>query len=73
MLQFMDLYHYQHEVAHVGENGLVSRVDFHGRFGRTVLIMRSGMQVCACYFHPSLYAYIQHYSFGCLLLLWMQF
>ncbi|CAL5369235.1 unnamed protein product [Camellia sinensis] len=33
-----------HEVAHVGENGLVSRADFHDRFGRPVLIMRPGMQ-----------------------------
>ncbi|XAR73870.1 hypothetical protein NMG60_11007988 [Bertholletia excelsa] len=32
------------EVAHIGENGLVSRADFHDRFGRTVLIMRPGMQ-----------------------------
>ncbi|KAL7223930.1 hypothetical protein ACSBR1_025402 [Camellia fascicularis] len=33
-----------HEVAHVGENGLVSIADFRDRFGRTVLIMRPGMQ-----------------------------
>ncbi|KAJ7944292.1 Random slug protein 5 [Quillaja saponaria] len=33
-----------HEVAHEGETGKVSRADFHDRLGRTVLIMRPGMQ-----------------------------
>ncbi|KAG6663308.1 CRAL-TRIO domain-containing protein C23B6.04c-like isoform X1 [Carya illinoinensis] len=33
-----------HEVAHEGETGKVSRADFHDRHGRTVLIMRPGMQ-----------------------------
>ncbi|GFZ18673.1 Sec14p-like phosphatidylinositol transfer family protein [Actinidia rufa] len=33
-----------HEVAHIGENGLISKADFHDRSGRTVLIMRPGMQ-----------------------------
>ncbi|XP_017250027.1 uncharacterized protein LOC108220696 isoform X1 [Daucus carota subsp. sativus] len=33
-----------HEVAHEGETGKVSRADFHDRSGRTVLIMRPGMQ-----------------------------
>lgn len=33
-----------HEVAHEGETGKVSRADFHDRDGRTVLIMRPGMQ-----------------------------
>ncbi|XP_057954793.1 uncharacterized protein LOC131148678 isoform X3 [Malania oleifera] len=32
------------EVAHEGETGKVSRADFHDRLGRTVLIMRPGMQ-----------------------------
>ncbi|XAR73869.1 hypothetical protein NMG60_11007987 [Bertholletia excelsa] len=36
-----------HEVAHVGEYGLVSRADFRDRFGRSVLIMRPGMQKTA--------------------------
>lgn len=35
----------QHEVAHEGETGKVSRANFHDRSGRTVLIMRPGMQV----------------------------
>ncbi|OMO84418.1 hypothetical protein COLO4_22084 [Corchorus olitorius] len=35
-----------HEVAHEGETGKVSRANFHDRQGRTVLIMRPGMQVC---------------------------
>lgn len=38
-------YHLQHEVAHEGETGKVSRANFHDRLGRTVLIMRPGMQV----------------------------
>ncbi|GLU13720.1 hypothetical protein SLE2022_303360 [Rubroshorea leprosula] len=33
-----------HEVAHEGETGKVSRANFHDRQGRTVLIMRPGMQ-----------------------------
>ncbi|KAL3525392.1 hypothetical protein ACH5RR_013764 [Cinchona calisaya] len=33
-----------HEVAHEGETGKVSRANFHDRLGRTVLIMRPGMQ-----------------------------
>ncbi|XP_022752133.1 CRAL-TRIO domain-containing protein C23B6.04c-like isoform X2 [Durio zibethinus] len=33
-----------HEVAHEGETGKVSRASFHDRQGRTVLIMRPGMQ-----------------------------
>ncbi|KAF1859945.1 hypothetical protein Lal_00028128 [Lupinus albus] len=33
------------EVAHEGETGKVSRANFHDRLGRTVLIMRPGMQV----------------------------
>lgn len=33
-----------HEIAHEGETGKVSRADFHDRLGRTVLIMRPGMQ-----------------------------
>ncbi|XP_021907835.1 phosphatidylinositol transfer protein PDR16 [Carica papaya] len=33
-----------HEVAHEGETGKVSRANFHDRSGRTVLIMRPGMQ-----------------------------
>lgn len=33
-----------HEVAHEGETGKVSRASFHDRLGRTVLIMRPGMQ-----------------------------
>lgn len=33
-----------HEVAHEGETGKVSRADFRDRLGRTVLIMRPGMQ-----------------------------
>lgn len=33
-----------HEVAHEGETGKVSRANFHDRYGRTVLIMRPGMQ-----------------------------
>ncbi|CAJ2635573.1 unnamed protein product [Trifolium pratense] len=32
------------EVAHEGETGKVSRANFHDRLGRTVLIMRPGMQ-----------------------------
>lgn len=36
------------EVAHEGETGKVSRANFHDRFGRTVLIMRPGMQNTAC-------------------------
>ncbi|CAJ1942567.1 unnamed protein product [Sphenostylis stenocarpa] len=32
------------EVAHEGETGKVSRANFHDRHGRTVLIMRPGMQ-----------------------------
>lgn len=32
------------EVAHEGETGKVSRANFHDRVGRTVLIMRPGMQ-----------------------------
>ncbi|XP_052198009.1 uncharacterized protein LOC127804939 [Diospyros lotus] len=32
------------EVAHIGENGLVSIADFHDQLGRVVLIMRPGMQ-----------------------------
>ncbi|KAF7828850.1 phosphatidylinositol transfer protein 3-like [Senna tora] len=32
------------EVAHEGETGKVSRANFYDRFGRTVLIMRPGMQ-----------------------------
>ncbi|XP_061950378.1 phosphatidylinositol transfer protein PDR16-like isoform X2 [Populus nigra] len=38
----------QHEVAHEGETGKVSRADFHDRSGRTVLIMRPGMQNTTC-------------------------
>ncbi|MCI19174.1 phosphoglyceride transfer family protein [Trifolium medium] len=34
----------QAEVAHEGETGKVSRANFHDRLGRTVLIMRPGMQ-----------------------------
>uniref|UniRef100_A0A6N2LAS6 CRAL-TRIO domain-containing protein n=1 Tax=Salix viminalis TaxID=40686 RepID=A0A6N2LAS6_SALVM len=37
-----------HEVAHEGETGKVSRADFHDRSGRTVLIMRPGMQNTTC-------------------------
>lgn len=37
----------QHEVAHEGETGKVSRANFHDRLGRTVLIMRPAMQVCS--------------------------
>jgi len=37
----------QHEVAHEGETGKVSRADFHDRSGRTVLILRPGKQVCS--------------------------
>ncbi|TYI40946.1 hypothetical protein ES332_A02G199700v1 [Gossypium tomentosum] len=33
-----------HEVAHEGETGKVSRANFHDHQGRTVLIMRPGMQ-----------------------------
>ncbi|MBA0768985.1 hypothetical protein Gotri_017754 [Gossypium trilobum] len=33
-----------HEVAHEGETGKVSRASFHDRQGRTVLILRPGMQ-----------------------------
>ncbi|KAJ0240779.1 hypothetical protein HA466_0223580 [Hirschfeldia incana] len=33
-----------HEVAHEGETGKVSRASFHDRQGRTVLIMRPGLQ-----------------------------
>ncbi|MBA0851361.1 hypothetical protein Goshw_018546, partial [Gossypium schwendimanii] len=33
-----------HEVAHEGETGKVSRANFHDNQGRTVLIMRPGMQ-----------------------------
>lgn len=33
-----------HEIAHEGETGKVSRADFHDRLGRSVLIMRPGMQ-----------------------------
>lgn len=33
-----------HEVAHEGETGKVSKANFHDRLGRTVLIMRPGMQ-----------------------------
>ncbi|XVE82627.1 hypothetical protein DITRI_Ditri16bG0021200 [Diplodiscus trichospermus] len=33
-----------HEVAHEGETGKISRASFHDREGRTVLIMRPGMQ-----------------------------
>lgn len=32
------------EVEDVGKNGLISRADFHDRFGRSVLIMRPGLQ-----------------------------
>ncbi|KAG5079215.1 hypothetical protein JHK86_003280 [Glycine max] len=32
------------EIAHEGETGKVSRANFHDRLGRTVLIMRPGMQ-----------------------------
>lgn len=35
----------QHEVAHEGETGKVSRANFHDLQGRTVLIMRPGKQV----------------------------
>lgn len=33
-----------HQVAHEGETGKVSKANFHDRMGRTVLIMRPGMQ-----------------------------
>lgn len=33
-----------HEISHEGETGKVSRANFHDRHGRTVLIMRPGMQ-----------------------------
>lgn len=35
----------QHEISHEGETGKVFRANFHDRYGRTVLIMRPGMQV----------------------------
>uniref|UniRef100_A0A2P2KMD0 Uncharacterized protein MANES_01G135200 n=4 Tax=Rhizophora mucronata TaxID=61149 RepID=A0A2P2KMD0_RHIMU len=37
-----------HEVAHEGETGKVFRADFHDKSGRTVLMMRPGMQKTAC-------------------------
>lgn len=40
------MFMYQHEVAHEGETGKVSKANFHDRNGRTVLIMRPGKQVC---------------------------
>ncbi|KAJ6378785.1 hypothetical protein OIU78_028916 [Salix suchowensis] len=37
-----------HEVAHEGVTGKISRANFHDRYGRTVLIMRPGMQTTKC-------------------------
>ncbi|KAI5581540.1 hypothetical protein POPTR_007G025900v4 [Populus trichocarpa] len=37
-----------HEVAHEGVTGKISRANFHDRSGRTVLIMRPGMQTTKC-------------------------
>jgi len=47
----------QHEVAHEGVTGKISRANFHDRSGRTVLIMRPGMQVCTV-FSPHFYLVI---------------
>ena len=41
----------QHQVAHEGETGKVSRASFHDRQGRVVLIMRPTMQVRKRSFH----------------------
>ncbi|EEF40868.1 phosphatidylinositol transfer protein 3 [Ricinus communis] len=37
-----------HEISHEGETGKVFRANFHDRHGRTVLIMRPGMQNTTC-------------------------
>ncbi|OAY60740.1 CRAL-TRIO domain-containing protein C23B6.04c [Manihot esculenta] len=37
-----------HEISHEGETGKVFRANFHDRYGRTVLIMRPGMQNTSC-------------------------
>ncbi|WCJ24904.1 Sec14p-like phosphatidylinositol transfer family protein [Euphorbia peplus] len=37
-----------HEISHEGETGKVFRANFHDRYGRTVLIMRPGMQNTWC-------------------------
>ena len=45
VLTWYGFYDGQHEVAHEGETGKVSRANFRDRDGRTVLIMRPGKQV----------------------------
>ncbi|XP_065851636.1 CRAL-TRIO domain-containing protein C23B6.04c-like [Euphorbia lathyris] len=37
-----------HEISHEGETGKVFRANFHDRYGRTVLVMRPGMQNTSC-------------------------
>ncbi|KAJ9172784.1 hypothetical protein P3X46_015992 [Hevea brasiliensis] len=37
-----------HEISHEGETGKVFRANFHDRYGRTVLMMRPGMQNTTC-------------------------
>ncbi|WCJ24903.1 Sec14p-like phosphatidylinositol transfer family protein [Euphorbia peplus] len=37
-----------HEISHEGETGKVFKANFHDRYGRTVLIMRPGMQNTSC-------------------------
>ena len=44
----------QHEVAGEGETGKLFRADFHDRYGRTVLILKPGLQVMVlfnCSYH----------------------
>lgn len=47
----------QHQVAHEGETGKVSRASFHDRQGRVVLIMRPALQVSKPIFRLFIYLF----------------
>ncbi|KAJ6678616.1 DIVERGENT CRAL/TRIO DOMAIN PROTEIN [Salix viminalis] len=46
--RYLEARSWNHEVAHEGVTGKISRANFHDRYGRTVLIMRPGMQTTKC-------------------------